>query len=77
MRAELNPVRRHRERCRQTRDLMSDYLDGELDPAVEAAARRHVRRCPSCRRMLASLKRTIQGLRELGRSETVAGSSIR
>jgi len=70
---QLNPIRRHRARCRQTRELMSEYLDGELDAATEAAARRHVRRCPSCRRMLASLRRTIEGLRGLGRSETVAG----
>jgi len=72
---QLNPMARHRERCRQTRALMSEYLDGELDPMTEAAARRHVRRCPSCRRLLASLRRTVEGLRSLGRGETVAESS--
>jgi len=62
----LNPVSRHRERCRETREKMSEYLDGELEPGAVAAAERHVSRCPNCRRLLANLSRTIGGLRRLG-----------
>jgi anti-sigma factor RsiW len=58
----LNPVRRHRERCREVRAQMSDYLDGELDPATAAAVERHARWCPNCGRMLRNLSRTIGGL---------------
>lgn len=61
----LNPLKRHRDRCRQVRAYMSDYLDGDLDPRAAAAVRRHVRWCPNCRRMLANLARTIRGLRDL------------
>ena len=61
----LNPVKRHRERCRETRAQMSDYLDGELDKRDAARVERHVRWCPNCGRMLANLSRTIGGLRAL------------
>jgi hypothetical protein len=27
----LNPMKRHRSRCREVRAQMSDYLDGDLD----------------------------------------------
>jgi anti-sigma factor RsiW len=66
----LNPVKRHREHCSETRAQMSDYLDGELESDAVAAAERHVRWCPSCRRMLTNLRRTIGGLRRLGEQQT-------
>jgi anti-sigma factor RsiW len=62
----LNPIKRHRERCREVRAQMSDFLDGELDPRAAAGVERHARWCPNCRRMLANLRRTIGGLRALG-----------
>jgi len=62
----LNPITRHREHCRDTRAQMSDYLDGELDRGAARALERHVHWCPSCRRFLANLRRTIEGLRRLG-----------
>jgi len=58
----LNPVKRHRERCRQARAQMSQYLDGELEPRAAGRIERHVRWCPDCRRMLANLRRTVTGL---------------
>jgi anti-sigma factor RsiW len=61
----LNPVRRHRERCRAVRAQMSDYLDGELDEPTAVRVQRHIRWCPNCRRMFANLSRTIAGLRRL------------
>jgi len=62
----LNPVARHRDRCRRIRALMSEYIDGELDARTAARVKRHVRWCPNCRRMLANLTRTIHALRSLG-----------
>ncbi|MGH2877502.1 MAG: anti-sigma factor family protein [Solirubrobacteraceae bacterium] len=62
----LNPIRRHREHCRQTRALMSEYIDGELDAGDRARVERHVRWCPTCRRMLANLIRTVRALGRLG-----------
>ena len=45
---------------------LSEYLDGELGEADEHRVDRHVGHCPKCRELLASLRRTIQGLRSLG-----------
>ena len=61
----LNPIKRHQDRCRETRAHMSDYLDGELDERTAASVERHVRWCPNCGRMLANLTRTLSGLRAL------------
>ena len=61
----LNPTRRHRDRCRDTRAHLSEYLDGELDERAAARVRRHIRWCPNCGRMLANLSRTIGALRAL------------
>lgn len=61
----LHPVRRHRERCREVRAQMSEYLDRELDLRATAGVERHVRWCPNCRRMLRNLSRTIGGLHAL------------
>jgi anti-sigma factor RsiW len=61
----LNPIQRHRRRCREVRAQMSDYLDGELDAQAAAAVERHTRWCPNCRRMLTNLGRTVGGLRAL------------
>lgn len=61
----LNRMRRQHEQCRQVREQMSDYLDGELDPTAVAAVTRHTRLCPNCQRMLANLARTVAGLRAL------------
>ena len=61
----LNPVKRHRDRCRDTRAHMSGYLEGELDGKIAARVKRHIRWCPNCGRMLANLSRTIGALQAL------------
>jgi anti-sigma factor RsiW len=65
MTSMLNPIKRRDERCRHTRDHMSEYLDGELDAQTAVRVERHARWCPNCHRMLANLARTIAGLRRL------------
>jgi anti-sigma factor RsiW len=56
-------------RCHETRALMSEYLDSELDQSHAAAVESHLRWCRSCRRVLANLRRTVDALGRLGDSE--------
>ena len=44
---------------------MSDYLDGELAPAGRTRMERHLGACAECRRLLAGLRRTVNGLHRL------------
>jgi len=74
MTASLRPMKRRDERCRHTRELMSDYLDAELDARTAAQVEHHVRWCPNCHRMLANLTRTIAGLRRLHDEPAPVGS---
>lgn len=41
---------------------LSDYLDGDLRPGETTRLEAHVHRCPECRRILATLRRTVEGL---------------
>jgi anti-sigma factor RsiW len=56
------------ERARFRRDhrwapaRMSDYLDGELTPENRTRMERHLGECQDCRRLLAGLRRIVQGL---------------
>ena len=61
--------------CHETRDRISDYLDGELEGRNLARVRRHLSRCHRCRAMLESLSRMLEQLRSLGSSEQVAPAS--
>ena len=51
---------------RETRDHLSDYLEGELDARTSTRIMRHLARCERCRRMLESFTRTLEQLRSLG-----------
>ncbi len=51
---------------RWTHRHLSEYLDEELDPGEAARLEAHTGICPHCRRMLATLRRTLEGLRSLG-----------
>jgi len=44
---------------------MSDYLDGELAPAGRTRMKRHLGECAECRRLLAGLRRAVDGLHRL------------
>lgn len=50
-----------------------DYVDGELPPEQLHRVEEHVGLCPECRRMLAALKRTMDGLMSLRRPAAPAG----
>jgi anti-sigma factor RsiW len=54
-------VREHR----FTQDHMSQYVDGELAVEERSRVEEHVGVCPQCRRVFATLKRTMESLRGL------------
>ena len=61
----LRPLSRRDERCREARERLSDYLDGELEGRETASLERHLRWCPRCRQVLRNLDRTVSALRRL------------
>jgi anti-sigma factor RsiW len=52
--------------CRETRDRLSDYLEGDLGPRTRRRISRHLARCMHCQALLQSLTRTLEQLRPLG-----------
>ncbi len=60
----LNSLRFMREH-RWTSGHLSEYIDRELDEPSSERVEEHVRLCPQCHRMLATLRRTVSGLRSL------------
>jgi anti-sigma factor RsiW len=61
--------RRYMREHRWTHAHLSEYVDAELRPAEVARVEAHVGICPHCHRVLATLRRTLQGLRSLGEEE--------
>ena len=51
--------------CREIRQQLSAYLDGELSPEESRSVRAHVASCPACRAELESLRRTIEAVKDL------------
>jgi anti-sigma factor RsiW len=70
-------IRRARQRRRFTREhrwthaRLSEYLDRELSAGDRGRVEDHVGLCPQCRRVLATLRRTIQELRGLRREPDI------
>jgi predicted anti-sigma-YlaC factor YlaD len=75
----MQPMLRHPLRFprdhRFTLEHASDYLDGELDEAGRARVEQHARFCPKCHELLASLRRTLNALRELRSTDDAAGET--
>jgi anti-sigma factor RsiW len=66
----LSSVRFKREH-RWTHAHLSDYLDGQLGPEERKRVEAHARICPHCSRILATLRRMLEGLHMLeARPET-------
>lgn len=49
-----------------TRKHLSEYLDEELDTRERERVERHAHMCPACHRLLATLRKTLEGLHALG-----------
>ena len=60
--------RRFMREHRWTHAHLSDYVDEDLDGAQRERVEEHVGLCPQCRRVLSTLRRTLEGLRGLGTS---------
>jgi anti-sigma factor RsiW len=60
-------------KCEETRAVMSDYVDGELDRDARKRVERHVRFCHRCHTVLANLRQTLGRLRGLRDVEPAAG----
>jgi anti-sigma factor (TIGR02949 family) len=58
------------ETCREIKDKLSAFLDGELESAVCAEIEEHLRGCDDCRVMVDTLNKTITLYRNCGQ-ETV------
>jgi anti-sigma factor (TIGR02949 family) len=54
--------------CNDLLDLLNDYLDGELSVARCTELEAHLRECPECQSLLASLQQTISLLYQLEES---------
>jgi anti-sigma factor RsiW len=50
---------------RETRDHLSDYVEGELSARTRTRIARHLARCEPCQRMFESFKHTLEQLRSL------------
>lgn len=58
--------RRFMREHRWTHARLSELLDDELGPEEAARVEAHVSICPQCRRVLGTLRRTLEGLGTLG-----------
>lgn len=54
-------------KCRQAKNLLSPYLDGELDARGEAALAKHLAACAACRQELEVLRAISENLAEVFR----------
>ena len=57
--------RRHMREHNWTHAHLSDYLDDDLSPAERERLEEHLGICPHCRRVLRTLRRTLESLMEL------------
>lgn len=55
--------------CRETRDRLSDYVDGDLAASTRTRIMRHLARCEHCQAVLESLTRTLEQVRSLASIE--------
>ena len=55
--------------CRTLVDLVTDHLDGVLNPVWRAKVERHLSGCDGCTEYVAQVRETIAALEELGRSQ--------
>jgi predicted anti-sigma-YlaC factor YlaD len=55
--------------CEETRELLSDYVEGELDDRPRRRVARHLRLCRRCRAVWRALIATMNGLRALAATD--------
>ena len=62
--------------CAETRELLSDYAEGELKPKARRRVLRHLLMCRRCRAVLRSLKATIVRLNAIGAADPAPDTSV-
>ncbi len=60
------------ETCREIKDKLSAYLDGELESALCAEIEQHLAGCADCRVMVDTLNRTVTLYRQYGQESVPA-----
>ncbi|HYX89152.1 MAG TPA: zf-HC2 domain-containing protein [Gaiellaceae bacterium] len=73
---EMALINRFVASCAETRELLSDYVDGELQPRARRRVLGHLLMCRRCRAVLRSLRRTIAHLHAIGPTEPAPDSSV-
>ena len=63
--------------CEEARANSSDYIDGEIDPALEQRIRAHLSGCPLCEAFFRTLRETIAALRGMPTQTAPAGFADR
>jgi Putative zinc-finger len=63
-----NPLAPNPRTCESVRELMSDYIDGDLPAEARRRVDRHVRFCRRCSRVLANLRETLGRLGRLAQA---------
>lgn len=58
--------------CAETRERLSDHLEGDLTGREQKRVLRHLARCRHCRAILESLARTLDHVRSLGQVDVPA-----
>ena len=73
---ELALMNRFVASCAETRELLSDYAEGELKPKARRRVLRHLLMCRRCRAVLRSLKATIVRLNAIGAADPAPDTSV-
>ena len=63
--------------CRQLVELVTDYLEGQLDPAREAALDAHLQDCHGCDTYVEQMRQTVIALRGLADGEEISEEARR
>jgi anti-sigma factor RsiW len=73
---EMALINRFVASCGETRELLSDYAEGDLPPRARRRVLRHLLMCRRCRAVLRSLKATIARLNAIGPADPPPDSSV-
>jgi predicted anti-sigma-YlaC factor YlaD len=65
------------EHCKDTLEILSEYLDGELDSGLCAEIEHHMSECGNCRIVVDTLRKTIILYRDYGHEQVPADAKDR
>ncbi len=64
-------------RCKGNLETLSNYLDGEVPPAICAEIERHMTECGDCRIVVDTLRKTVSLYRNYGHANVPADAKAR